>query len=146
MISSVLVSAFFLVDLAVLAIFSVVGLFGLRASIYVLRLEEMRELRYIWEPGIVSGVFLYLLLIGQTVGHYESWIPNNVYYEAMSAFVYVGVVTYVIIALRFTKIVSSFLSVQRKAKDEAARLKKSTANESETIQELIKEKKQRSSH
>jgi len=113
-----------------------VGLIGVKYMIIALRLKEMKGMRYSMEPGLVSGAFLYLILVGQTVGHIGVF-PDSSFYEMMSIFVYLAGGIYTFSMLRFIHVVKSFLKSKKEAEEKLTQL---SADDAMKINEIVQEK------
>ncbi len=91
-----------------------VGISGIKYFAYLLREDDLKNLRYIWVPNVLSGGFFYALIlalfINDVFGTYHS--P---FYLVIHPFLLVGSLFFGLGEYRFIKTIKSHVESKKKA-------------------------------
>ena len=101
-------------DIAGISIMGGVGILGIKYFGHLLREDDLKNLRYIWVPNVISYGFFFALIsalfINDVFGTYRS--P---FYVAIHSFLLVGSTFFGLGMYRFTKTIKSHVESKKKA-------------------------------
>ncbi|MHB1869055.1 MAG: hypothetical protein ACYCPP_08940 [Nitrososphaerales archaeon] len=101
-------------DIAEISIMGGVGISGIKYFDHLLREDDLKNLRYIWVPNVISYGFFFALIsalfINDVFGTYRS--P---FYLAIHSFLLVGSTFFGLGMYRFTKTIKSHVESKKKA-------------------------------
>jgi hypothetical protein len=93
-----------------------VGLWGMKYFILILTNDELKNLRYIWVPNVISGGFFFVLVFGLLIQDVFGVYIDKPFYFAIHPFLLVGSGFFALSTFRFIKTVKSHMDTEKKAK------------------------------
>jgi hypothetical protein len=101
-------------DILGISIMGGVGISGLKYFAHVLREDDLKNLRYIWVPNVISYGFFFALISGLFINDVFGTFRSP-FYIAIHSFLLVGSTFFGLGMYRFTKTIKSHLESKKKA-------------------------------
>jgi multisubunit Na+/H+ antiporter MnhE subunit len=98
-----------------------VGISGIKSFSYLMREDDLKNLRYIWVPNVISGGFFYALIITYFVRDVLVGYQTSFYIEIHS-FLLLGSVFFALGTHRFIKTIKSHMESKKKAEASIERI------------------------
>jgi hypothetical protein len=108
-----------------------VGLWGMKYFILILTTDELKNLRYIWVPNVISGAFFFVLVLGLLIQDVFGVYINYPFYFAIHPFLLVGSGFFALSTYRFIKSVKSHIDTEKKAKTSIEQMQNEIASRQE---------------
>ncbi len=102
-------------DIVGVVIVGGVGLWGMKYFFHALRDEEFRNLRYIWEPNVLSGAFFFIMVVGLLINDLFGTFIDTPYYFSIHPFFLIASFFFALSVFRFANTVKKMLDNKRRA-------------------------------
>jgi len=100
--------------------------------ILIMTRDELKNLRYIWIPNVISGAFFFVLVLGLLIQDtFGVYIPYPFYF-AIHPFILVGSGFFALSIYRFVKTVRSHIDTEKRAKTSLKQMQKELVERQET--------------
>jgi hypothetical protein len=109
-----------------------VGLWGMKYFILILTNDELKNLRYIWVPNVISGGFFFVLVLGLLIQDVFGVYINYPFYFAIHPFLLVGSGFFALSTYRFIKTVKSYMDTEKRAKTSLEQMQSELVKRQET--------------
>ena len=93
-----------------------VGLWGMKYFVLIMTKDELKNLRYIWTPIVISGGFFFVLVLGLLIQDVFGVYIDFPFYFAIHPFLLVGSAFFALSIYRFVKTIRAHLDTEKKAR------------------------------
>ena len=93
-----------------------VGLWGMKYFVLIMIKDELKNLRYIWTPIVISGGFFFVLVLGLLIQDVFGGYIDFPFYFAIHPFLLVGSGFFALSIYRFVKTIRAHLNTEKKAR------------------------------
>ena len=93
-----------------------VGLWGMKYFVLIMTKDELKNLRYIWTPIVISGFFFFVLVLGLLIQDVFGVYIDKPFYFAIHPFLLVGSGFFALSIYRFVKMIKSHMDSEKRAK------------------------------
>lgn len=111
-----MVNIFFIAsDAAGVAIMGSVGVWGIKYFAYLLRNDDLKNVRYIWIPSVISGAFFLVLVFGLLINDiFGNYL--GLFYVVIHPFLLVGSGFFALSVYRFIKTIKTHMDSEKRAR------------------------------
>ncbi len=92
-----------------------VGVTGMKYFVYILRTADLKNLRFIWVPIVMSGSFFFVVVLGLSINDVFGNYIDTSFYFAIHPFLLVGSGFFALSTYRFVKTVKSYKDSKKQA-------------------------------
>lgn len=103
-------------DVVAVLIMGSVGAWGIKYWAHMLKDDELKNLRFIWVPSMISGAFFFVLVLGLLINDVFGTYLNTPFYFSIHPFLLVGSGFFALSTYRFISTIKSHLKSKKKAK------------------------------
>ena len=100
--------------------------------ILIMTNDELKNLRYIWTPIVISGAFFFVLVLGLLIQDTFGVYINYPFYFAIHPFLLVGSGFFALSIYRFVKTIKSHMDTEKKAKTSLKEMERELVKRRET--------------
>ena len=111
-----------------------VGLWGMKYFILILTNDELKNLRYIWTPIVISGGFFFVLVLGLLIQDVFGVYIDKSFYFAIHPFLLVGSGFFALSIYRFVKMIRAHIDTEKRAKISLEQMQSELVKRQETAQ------------
>jgi hypothetical protein len=119
-------------DVLGVSIMGFVGLWGMKYFVLILTKDELKNLRYIWVPSVISGGFFFVLVLGLLIQDVFGVYIDKPFYFAIHPFLLVGSGFLALSMYRFIKTVKSHMETEKRAETSIEQMRSELARRKET--------------
>jgi len=119
-------------DILGVLIMGSVGLWGMKYFILILTNDELKNLRYIWTPIVISGAFFFVLVLGLLIQDVFGVYIDYPFYFAIHPFLLVGSGFFALSIFRFVKMIKAHMDTEKKAKTSVKQMQRELVKRQET--------------
>jgi len=109
-----------------------VGLWGMKYFILIMTNVELKNLRYIWTPIVISGAFFFVLVLGLLIQDVLGVYIDKPFYFAIHPFLLVGSGFFALSIFRFVKMIKAHMDTEKKAKTSVKQMQRELVKRQET--------------
>jgi len=119
-------------DILGVLIMGSVGLWGMKYFVLVMTNDELKNLRYIWTPIVISGAFFFVLVLGLLIQDVFGVYIDKPFYFAIHPFLLVGSGFFALSIYRFVKMIKSYIDTEKRAKTSLKQMQSELLKRQET--------------
>ena len=110
-----------------------VGISGMKYFIHILRTEDLKNLRYIWVPIVMSGGLFFVVVLGLSINDVFGDYVDTSFYFAIHPFLLAGSGFFALSTYRFVKTVKSHMDSKKQAEVSLEKMQSELAKRKETV-------------
>ena len=118
-------------DILGVSIMGTVGVWGFRYFAYLLRDDDLKNVRYIWWPSVISGGFFFTLVLGLLINDVFG-NDHSPFYFSIHPFLLVGSGFFALSTYRFIKTIKSQIESKKRAEVSLEQMQSELAKRKET--------------